>query len=238
MNIVIPMAGRGIRTASFTVPKPLIKFDNKTMLEMAVESLGMDGNYIFIQRDYENHEWNDELESITRRLVPNAQIIRINHVTEGPACSALLATPFIFNNVPLVITNCDQIMHWDSAHFESFINSTECDGVVVTYDSDTPKNSYVKLDKNGLAMEFAEKKVIGTDSLNGIHYWKYGKNFVNSVLSMIENKDTVNGEYYIAPSFNYMIQEGKKITNYKIENKQHFAVGTSDDILYYLDNFV
>jgi NDP-sugar pyrophosphorylase family protein len=238
MNIVIPMAGRGIRTASFTVPKPLIKFDNKTMLEMAVESLGIDGNYIFIQRDYENHEWNDELELITRRLVPNAKIIKINYVTEGPACSSLLAAPLLLNDLPLIITNCDQIMHWNPAHFESFINSTECDGVVVTYNSDTPKNSYVKLDKNGIAIEFAEKKIISNDSLNGIHYWKRGTDFIDSTISMIQNNDTVNGEYYIAPSYNYLINAGKKITNYHINKTQHFAVGTTDDINYYLREFI
>lgn len=234
MNIVIPMAGRGVRTASFMVPKPLIKFRNKTMLELAVESLGIDGNYIFIQRDYENEEWNAELKSITRRLAPSSKTILINYVTEGPACSALLASPLLLNNLPLVITNCDQIMHWDASHFESFINSTEHAGVVVTYNSDTPRNSYVKLDDRGIALEFAEKRVISNESLNGIHYWKRSRDFIDSSLQMIQNNDTVNGEYYIAPSFNYLINKGKTITNYHINKDQHFAVGTSDDINYYL----
>jgi hypothetical protein len=44
---------------------------------------------------------------------------------------------------------------------------------------------------------------------------------------MIENKDTVNGEYYVGPSYNYL--DGIKRV-YNIPSSQHFAVGTLDDI--------
>lgn len=233
MNIVIPMAGRGIRTSNFSVPKPLIKFGNKTMIEMAIESLDLDGDYIFIQRDYQNDEWNHELETVTRTLVPDSKIIRINYVTDGPACSALLATPLIANDESLLITNCDQIMKWDSSKFQSFLTEKELDGIVVTYDADTPKNSYVKLNEHNIAIEFAEKKVISRHSLNGIHFWREGGMFIKSAMEMINQKDSVNGEYYIAPSYNYLLSD-HRIGIYEIDASQHFAVGTNDDISRYL----
>lgn len=234
MNIVIPMAGRGVRTSDFSVPKPLIPFGNKTMIEMAVESLNLDGEYIFIQRDYQNPEWNDALESVTKKVVPNSKIIRINYVTDGPACSALLATPLIANNESLLITNCDQIMRWDSSKFSNTLASTNYDGLVVTYESNTTKNSYVRLSSQGLAREFAEKKVISKHSLNGIHFWKRGKLFVHSATKMIQDKLSVNNEYYIAPSYNYLVKN-YKIGIYEIDKTEHFAVGTNDDITKYMN---
>jgi len=233
MNIVIPMAGRGIRTSNFPVPKPLIKFGKKTMIEMAVESLDLDGNYIFIQRDYQNDEWNSELERVTKNLVPDCKIIRINYVTEGPACSALLATPLIANTKRLLITNCDQIMRWNSSKFQGFLTETDADGIVVTYPADTPKNSYVKLNEQGFATQFAEKQVISTHSLNGIHFWKEGAMFVQSAMEMIHHNDSVNDEYYIAPTYNYMLPK-HHIGIYEIPVSEHFAVGTNDDISRYM----
>lgn len=233
MNIVIPMAGRGIRTSNFSVPKPLIRFGSKTMIEMAIESLDLDGHYIFIQRDYQHDEWNHELETVTKSLVPNCRIIRINYVTEGPACSALLATPLIANTNSLLITNCDQIMRWNSSKFQGFLTETPLDGVVVTYESDTPKNSYVRLDAEGNALQFAEKRVISSHSLNGIHFWREGNMFVHSAMQMIQQGDSVNDEYYIAPSYNYLVSQ-YRIGIYEIDKSEHFAVGTNDDISRYM----
>ena len=55
MNIVIPMAGRGerFREQGFDIPKPLIEFEGKTMIEFAVETLGISGRFIFIVYKYD-----------------------------------------------------------------------------------------------------------------------------------------------------------------------------------------
>ena len=82
-----------------------------------------------------------------------------------------------------------------------------------------------------------EKKVISNVSTNGIHFWKKGQFFIDSVYKMIEADDRApNGEFYIAPSYNYLIKEGKKIGVYHIPNEQHWAVGTESDLEIYLRN--
>ena len=50
MNILIPMAGAGSRfaEAGYTFPKPLIEIDGKPMIQLVVENLNIQANYIFI----------------------------------------------------------------------------------------------------------------------------------------------------------------------------------------------
>lgn len=236
MNIVIPMAGRGERFLKdgYTKPKPLIEFNNKTMIEYAIESLNLTGDYIFIVYKYSDENLNQELDKILRKY--SNKIIVIDYVTQGPAESALLAKDYINNDEPLLITNCDQIMDWNSNEFYSFINQSNLDGLVVTYDSNTPKNSYVKLNDWGLAERFAEKEVISNFSLNGIHYWKRGRYFVESTNKMISNDIRCNGEFYISLTYNQMIESGLNVGIYHIESNQHHAVGTPEDLQLYITN--
>jgi hypothetical protein len=105
------------------------------------------------------------------------------------------------------------------------------EGAVVTYHSDTDKNSYARLGKDGYVTEIREKEVISNVSLNGIHYWKQGKHFVESAEAMIAADDRApNGEFYIAPTYNYMIKAGRTVGIHHIPNEQHHAVGVPLDL--------
>lgn len=236
MNILFPIAGRGerFRKNGFQVPKPLIDVNGSSMVEMAINSFGGKGNFIFVTYKYENEKFNEELISILNSVVKNPTIIQIDYITEGPASSALLAEKYINNNDELIILNCDQIMKWDYGKFHNFIKNETCDGIVVTYHSNTEKNSYIKIDNEGYGIELAEKKVISNLSLNGIHYWRNGKFFVDSAKKMINKNIRVNNEFYISLTYNQMILEGKKIKNYHIPAEQHCAVGVPEDLKNYL----
>ena len=233
MNIIIPMAGEGTRVKS-TVPKPLVEVINgKPMIEMALESLNIDGHYCFIVRRYNNQDWNVALRDSIRKTVGQAVIVELDYLTEGPAISALHAPQLFFGDNDLLVTNCDQIMHWNADKFIDFTKTTDAMGAVVTYETDTPKNSYARVINNDQYPEFdivKEKQVISKYSLNGIHWWRYGRGFAFSVELMMHNKNTVNGEYYIGPSYNYLA--GLKRV-YNIDASEHYAVGTLEDIEQY-----
>jgi len=227
VNVIIPMAGEGSRFPKDQyLPKPLIDVNGKPMIVRAIESLGIEGQYHFIIRQ---NEYTNIVKEIIGKVVKNPNFVEITKTTEGPACSALLFKEFINNSDELVIANCDQIMEWDSKLF--FHNVRLYDGAVVTYYSDTDKNSYARLDKKGHVTEIREKEVISNISLNGIHYWKQGKDFVSSAEEMIAADDRApNGEFYIAPTYNYMIQAGLKVGIHHIPNEQHHAVGVPVDL--------
>jgi dTDP-glucose pyrophosphorylase len=222
------MAGEGSRFPKDQyLPKPLIDVNGKPMIVRAIESLGIrDAQWHFIIR---KDHFTDAVKDIISKVVTDPRFIEVEKTTEGPACSALLFKEYINNDQELVIANCDQIMEWNSNLF--FHNVRLYDGAVVTYHSDTEKNSYVKLDREGNAVQFAEKEVISNVSLNGIHYWHYGSYFVSSAEAMIQAGDRApNGEFYVATTYNYMIKNNKKVGIYHIPNEQHHAVGVPVDL--------
>jgi NDP-sugar pyrophosphorylase family protein len=242
MNIVIPMAGRGERfsNSGFTVPKPIIDVGGKPMIQAAIESLNLDGNYTFIVYNYELEAFNQHIKDAIHGCVKNPKIISINYTTQGPASSVLLAKELINNDEPLLTANCDQIMNWDGGRFMRDVvisddgGETRLDGRVVTYWADTNKNSYVKLDAHERAVEFAEKRIISNHSLNGIHFWRKGRYFVDSAEEMMKKNIRVNNEFYIAPTYNELIQKNMKIGIWQLKQGQHHAIGTPEDLQKYM----
>lgn len=236
MNILIPMAGAGIRFLNngYDVPKPLIEVNGKSMIERAIESLEFDGKLIFIVKKYEEGKYNNYIEKIIKKFDKFYKKYSIDFLTEGPACSCLIAKEEINNQEELIIANCDQIMEWNGENFLNYCRHSNYDGVVVTYTSNTNKNSYAKINNKGYVTEIAEKRVISDISLNGIHYWREGKCFVESAEKAIKNNDRVNNEFYVAPTFNYMIKDNKKIGIYHIPNQQHNPIGTPEDLKNFL----
>jgi len=233
MNILMPIAGLGSRFPNSKIPKPLIEVHGKPMISAAIESMGLDGNYIFIIREEHDQKYN--LEKHLKDII-NCTVIKVDYLTQGPACTALLAEEFINNDEPLIIANCDQIMHWDKETFNLFCKHYPHDGFVVTYFADTPMNSYVKINSDGFATSMKEKEVISNISTNGIHFWKKGSFFTESANDMVFANDTApNGEFYIAPTYNYMIKRGLKVGVYHVPNEQHWAVGTENDLLKYFE---
>ena len=233
MNILIPMAGLGSRFPSDRyAPKPLIDIQGKPMIIRAIESLGLDGRFLFVIRQA---EYTQQIKKTISGLVPNCAFKEIDYTTEGPASSALLFEQDINNNDELVIANCDQIMEWSSKIF--LLVARQYDGCVVTYYSTTDKNSYIRIDNKGLGVELREKIVISNIGLNGIHYWKKGSDFVSSAQSMINaNERAPNGEFYISQTYNHMISRGQQVGIYHIPNEQHHAVGVPEDLEKYLNN--
>lgn len=239
-NILIPMAGRGERFSSvgYDIPKPLIEINGKPMIEWALRSLDIDfsnHSFVFIVRQYANDEFNKRLCSVLDSIVPNNKTIKIDYVTEGPASTCLLASDLINNDSPLVISNCDQIMRWNGNYFLSSCMNSPYDGVVVTYDESTPKNSYAKLNQNGDVVRIAEKEVISNVSLNGIHFWRHGSDFILSANEMITQNDRTNNEFYVAPTYNRMIQAGNRVGIFHIPRECHNPVGVPSDMGLFLE---
>ena len=130
-------------------------------------------------------------------------------MTEGAACTALLAKKFINNNNPLIIANSDQFIEWDSSNTMYQFVSKKYDGGILTFKSIHPKWSFAKCDKNNFVTEVAEKKVISKNATVGVYYWRQGKEFVKYSEQMIKNNTRVNNEFYICPVYNEAIKDKK-----------------------------
>lgn len=223
MNILIPMAGKGTRFPRdrYPLPKPLLDVNGSTMLERTIKSLDVDGKWHFV---IPKNEFTSYLEIVISKAVPGSEVIAIDYVTEGPAVTAMLFKDKIDNKEPLIIANCDQIMEWSGKKFLEYVS--EYDGAVVTYHSESDKNSFAKINLRGMVTEIQEKIVISNVALTGIHYWRQGNYFVDSVHAMQAANDRAgNGEFYVGPSYNYMIKANQSVGIYHIPNQQYHPVG-------------
>ncbi|WP_290941858.1 glycosyltransferase family 2 protein [Hyphomonas sp.] len=236
MNILIPMAGAGSRffDAGYTDPKPLIQIEGKTMIQRVIENLDLDGNFIFLIRR-EHLEKYPSLEKTLPSLTDNCRIVEVAELTEGAACTALLAKEFINNDEDLLIANSDQYVVHDGM-FDSYRNDDSSDGIVWTFNSTNPHHSYVKMDNGGVVTEVAEKKVISDIATCGIYWYNKGSDFVENAEKMISDDVRFNNEFYIAPVYNQMIKSGKTVRTYPVEKM--YSLGTPEELNLFLEKKV
>lgn len=235
LNVLIPMAGAGSRfaQAGYTFPKPLIDVDGKPMIQVVVENLGLDANYIFVVQKEHLEKYN--LNTMLNLIAPGCTIVVTEGITEGAACTALLAKEFINNDNPLFFANSDQFVEWDPVEFMYNMQEKNADGGIVTFKATHPKWSFAKTNSNGLVTEVAEKNPISDDATVGYYYWKHGSNFVKYAEQMIEKDIRVNNEFYVCPVFNEAIQDNKQIRTYTAEGM--WGLGTPEDLQHYLKNY-
>jgi len=236
INIVIPMAGLGTRFKSegFDLPKPLIEVGGKTLVEHSIDSLNIDGRYIFITRKYDDESHNILLSNKLKSIKPDSIEIKIESVTRGSVETCLFAKSHIDNDYPLIITNCDQRLDWDSNSFLEFIETNVLDGIVITYESDNPKNSFALVGEDNVISKFAEKTPISNNALIGLHYWERGSDFILSSEELLRNFE-LDGrpECYISETYNYLIKNGKIIKSYEIQSNEYISLGTPYDLSIY-----
>ncbi len=233
LNIVIPMAGRGSRfqEAGYAFPKPLIDINGKTMIEVVINNLKpkTDHKFIFIcQKDhYEKYDLHNILKNATNN---NFEVVQINGITQGAACTVLCAKEYINNGDDLLIANSDQFIEND---INSFINTSrkdDKDGVIMTFTSSHPKWSYARVDDTGKVLETAEKKVISDKATVGIYYFKKGSDFVKGAEAMIKKGIRHNNEFYVCPVYNELILDGENIYIDEINSDKIHGLGTPEDL--------
>ena len=235
LNVLIPMAGAGSRfeQAGFTFPKPLIEVKGKPMIQVVVENLNLDANYIYVVQKAHRQKYN--LDTLLNLITPGCRIVETEGLTEGAACTALLAKKFIDSDAPLFFANSDQFVEWDSNEFMYKMQETDADGGIVTFTATHPKWSFVKIDANGLVTEVAEKNPISDIATVGYYYWKNGSDFVKYAEQMIEKNIRVNTEFYVCPVFNEAIQDSKQIRIFN--TKAMWGLGTPEDLNTYITNY-
>ena len=235
MNVLIPMAGAGSRfeKAGYTFPKPLIDVRGKPMIQWVVDNLNVEAKYIFIVQQSHFEKYN--LKETLSNFCPNNEIIQIDGITEGAACTTLLAKQYIDKDEPLIIANSDQFVEWDSDEFIYSCSASDLDANILTFNSTHPKWSYAKLNDLGFVTEVAEKKPISDLATVGIYYWRKGSDYVKYAEQMIDKNIRVNSEFYVCPVFNEAIQDNKKVRTYNIDKM--WGLGTPEDLEYFLKNY-
>jgi RpiB/LacA/LacB family sugar-phosphate isomerase len=235
-NVLVPMAGLGSRflKEGFTVPKQLINIKDKQLIDISLDCLDTtDCNLIFIIRD--EHVYNFRMDEILRmKFGDDIKVVVLDHLTRGSVESCLYASEYIDNDAPLVIHTLD--IEFRPVFDPKIVGSLLADGVLLTFKSNSANYSYAKCNDENYVTETAEKKAISSDACVGIYGFKRGSDFCKYAKKMIADDIRTNNEFYIAPLYNLLIEDGLKITTHSVEKMHVF--GTPDEFNFYKKNVV
>lgn len=236
MKVLIPMAGEGSRflKEGYIFPKPLINVNGKPMIQTVVENLSFDCEYIFLIRKSHLENYKGLINTLDQITSGKYKYVIVDKLTEGAACTALLAKKYIDNDEDLLIANSDQYIDFSPENFKYLKNMTTVDSIVFAFNDVHPKWSFVKVDKQGYVTDVKEKKPISNIATCGIYWYRRGSDFVKYAESMIEKNIRVNNEFYIAPVYNELINDNKTLIPFYV-NKM-WGLGTPEDLKIFLNN--
>lgn len=233
LNIVIPMAGLGSRFANvgYKDPKPLIPVGGVPMIQVVINNLKPRFHHRFIFVCQRKHVAEYGLSDKFARWAPGSSLVETDGVTEGAACTVLLAEHLIDNDDALMIANSDQYIDYPVDEYLSQMETRGLDGLIMTMKADDPKWSFVDL-RDGLVTRVVEKEVISDEATVGIYNFRKGRDFVRAAKDMITDNLRTNNEFYVAPTYNQLIQSGAQVgvCNIGREADGMYGLGTPADL--------
>ncbi|MCA8972396.1 MAG: glycosyltransferase family 2 protein [Planctomycetes bacterium] len=237
LQIVVPMAGLGSRFADrgYEKIKPFIDVAGRPMIARVCENLRVDGaKFVFIAREEHRQEIECELEPCLDGTA--FEVVYIERVTEGAACTVLCARKALDLAAPMMIANSDQIVDLDMDTFVADAEERRLDGSILTFpcpDRST-KWSYVRVDVNGLVDLVREKEPISDRATVGIYWFARASTFFDGALDMVARNERVNGEFYVCPVYQEAIRGEQRIGIFDIPVAAMHGIGTPEDLEAYL----
>ena len=233
-NLVIPMAGEGKRfvDAGYTTPKPFIPVGPVTMIAHAMQGLRpRTGDHLCLRTVWIINAAHRPVAHEYAALF-GAHLVTAPGVTQGAACTVLLAAQHFNNDLPLIIANCDQWL--ETGVIEDFLDQLDtsaCDGSMLVFPSDHPKWSYARLDPETMrVVEVAEKIPMSRFATVGVYFFRRGKDFLDAATIMLQRNARSRGEFYVAPVFNELVLDGMDVRVYQIRPDQMHGLGTPEDV--------
>lgn len=223
LNIVIPIAGPDKDTTNTGYIKSLQEIQRKTILQYAFESLQpiKAKNFIVVIKRNDVNRYH--LDNVVKLLRPEAKVIVAEGETMGAACTCMLAVDHLDMDAPLLITGADQLLIVPTNQIIDNFTERRLDGGVVIFDDIHPRWSFVKLDEEGFVIEAAEKRPISRNATAGFYYFKKAAYFFEAAKKMISKNASVNGSFFVCPSFNEMILQQMSIGIYRIDKEQYYS---------------
>lgn len=238
LNIVVPMAGRGARflEAGYSMPKPLIPVYGIPMIEVVINNLRPTRPHRFLFICQRQHQYEYGIAGILRQLEPAAEVMLLDGLTAGAACTVLAARPQIDNSQPLMIANCDQ---WVGTLIDDYLaawDDSGCEGFIMTMEADHPKWSYVRRSAAGQVIDVVEKQVVSHEATVGIYNFVRGSDFVHAADSMILDDERINNEFYVAPTYRRLMGAGGRVETMSVgaDRNGMYGLGVPEDLNYFL----
>ena len=242
LTLLVPMAGEGLRfkREGYKLPKPLVDISGKPMVVRAVNDLPQANKHIFLCN--KDHIEQYKIDKTLKDNYPNTKIVKVDKLTEGQACTCLLAEEDVDMNKPLLISACDNGILSDMNKFINLVSNPKIDALIITFRNNyivkrNPKAyGWVKIDKNEKVVKVSCKMSISNNPLNdhaivGSFYFKKAKYFFEGAKQMIKKNIRVNNEFYVDSVMNELIKNGLNIKIFEVD--KYICWGSPSDLKTY-----
>lgn len=230
--LAIPMAGLGSRFSkcNYDIPKPFIPVNGKKMVYQAVKCLPKTDDVFYgCLSDHQND-------------VPDGNIVWIDEVLEGQACTTQKIVEQCDQNSSILVSACDNGVFYDADKFLDLVKDETNDIIVWTYRNNYTSYynpnmySWVICDDSDIVKRVDVKKFNGNDPLKeyaivGTMFFRNKDVYLRSLDSLYFKDSRVNGEFYIDSMLNEAIEIGYKVKNFEVSN--YICWGTPNDLKTY-----
>lgn len=242
MQAILTMAGRASRfeELGFEKPKFLIDVFGKTLLEYSLESLPTDRIRKIVFVVLEEHFHKYKLEDVVSKLIRKMGIVveqefkTLREVSRGQSETAYIAAKELNQQEPLIIYNVDTYFDFN---FDDVINkdgSLYSDGLILGVKQDGTNWSFAVTDSNKRVLRTAEKERISDNALVGFYAFKKTEDFVKGFERQFSENKKTKGEFYIAPIYNFLIEDDKYITYRNVS--EFIPLGTPQEIFTFIES--
>jgi len=237
MHIIIPMSGIGKRfiEAGYKVPKPLIRVDEKTIIEHVCNLFPDENKFTFICNS--KHLADTNIKQVLQSIKPNSNIIGIPNHKKGPVYAVSLVNEVIEDDEEVIVSYCDFGTYWDYKNFLKHTRDRDADGAIVAYKGFHPHmlgntNYAFMQDKKQWMLKIKEKQPFTNNRMqeyasNGIYYFKRGSYVKKFFQKLIDDNISFKGEYYVSLVYNLLASNGLKVSIYEIQHMLQW--GTPQD---------
>lgn len=223
-TLMLSAGGNGaFADPAYLYPKNLVEVGGQPLIRHAIDnlsSLASHGRLVVVLRREEAQAFHTP--RVISLIEPTAECVLVGETT-GAASSALLAIEHADLEEPLLVCNGDQVINADlPAVVDGFANS-DLDAGVITFDAVHPRWSYVRV-QDGLVIEASEKRPISTSATAGFYWFRRAANFFSAAMSMINKGGSVDDVYYVCPTLNELVLDGKRIGTHAVDRTQYFSL--------------
>ena len=239
-TLILPMAGAGSRFSQngYTVPKPLIDVNGLPMIIQAVNCLPMTSQQVFICQ--KEHIDNYPLSQTISKYCENPNIITINGITGGQACTTEIGLENINLNNPILISACDNGVYYDKNKYNTLLEDESIDIIVWTFKNEPTSKlnphmyAWLETTDDDFVTNVSRKKfndnvhdLKNSHVIIGTMFYRKGSQFVDGLHMNYDNKIKTNGEYYVDDVINQNIKSGLKVKAFQVEH--YICWGTPND---------
>ena len=231
INILVLASGKlNSKNADKEFPLCLTEIHGVSILERIVNNTARIANTQYAFTFLETEAVRYHLEKIATLLVPDARSTQVPELSQGSACTALMAACQLDQAAELLIISANELVDIELAEVIEEFRHRKLDAGTLTFRSIHPRYSYVRLNDEGLVIEAAQREPISFFATAGIFWFAKTAYFVEGAKNLIRKDAHVDGSYFVAPTFNELVLKQKQIGIKELDAAKYFPLKTEQQV--------